>query len=282
MSPVFADLPLARRIDGAEASLSLDIATAVIRKGTVPGAFAHAFGGGAAVFTGTNSPITKVIGVGFDGPPADTDLSSLEQQYFSRNCAVRAEVASLADPAVVRLLTSRGYVLQGFENVLGRRLDAPLADRPAAPDGLAVGVSDDDVAWMQVVMDGFGTPDTGVVSAPGESFERAHLERIFGDMAYASGFRRYLARMNGEPAAGGNLRLADRVAQLCGSATLPRFRRRGIQTAMLFTRLEDAAAATCDIAVVTTEPGSKSQQNVQRAGFDLLYTRAVLVKSPPA
>jgi len=44
--------------------------------------------------------------------------------------------------------------------------------------------------------------------------------------------------------------------------------------------LADAAAAGCDIAVVTTQPGSKSQQNVQRRGFDLLYTRAVLVKGP--
>ncbi len=34
----------------------------------------------------------------------------------------------------------------------------------------------------------------------------------------------------------------------------------------------------CDVAVVTTQPGSKSQQNTQRAGFDLLYTRAILVK----
>jgi hypothetical protein len=29
---------------------------------------------------------------------------------------------------------------------------------------------------------------------------------------------------------------------------------------------------------VTTMPGSKSQQNVQRAGFELLYARAILVK----
>jgi hypothetical protein len=29
---------------------------------------------------------------------------------------------------------------------------------------------------------------------------------------------------------------------------------------------------------VTTEPGSKSQQNVQRQGFELLYSRAVLVR----
>jgi len=41
-----------------------------------------------------------------------------------------------------------------------------------------------------------------------------------------------------------------------------------------------AAAAGCDVAVIITQPGSKSQQNAQRRGFDLLYTRAVLVKQP--
>jgi hypothetical protein len=51
-----------------------------------------------------------------------------------------------------------------------------------------------------------------------------------------------------------------------------------VQTALLVTRLVDAAAEGCDIAVVTTAPGSKSQQNVQRQGFSLLYTRAVLVR----
>ena len=32
-----------------------------------------------------------------------------------------------------------------------------------------------------------------------------------------------------------------------------------------------------DLAVVTTAPASTSQKNVQRIGFQLLYTRAVLV-----
>ena len=53
-----------------------------------------------------------------------------------------------------------------------------------------------------------------------------------------------------------------------------------LQTALLSARLADAAAAGCDVAVITTQPGSKSQQNAQRQGFDLLYTRAVLVKQP--
>ena len=71
-----------------------------------------------------------------------------------------------------------------------------------------------------------------------------------------------------------------------GSAALdeiegaPDHRRRGIQTALLSARLAAAAAAGCDIAVITTQPGSRSQQNAQRQGFDLLYTRAILVRQP--
>ena len=51
-----------------------------------------------------------------------------------------------------------------------------------------------------------------------------------------------------------------------------------MQGALLRSRLRDAAAAACDIAVVTTQPGSKSNHNAQRQGFALLYPRAVLVK----
>jgi hypothetical protein len=34
------------------------------------------------------------------------------------------------------------------------------------------------------------------------------------------------------------------------------------------------------VAVITTQPGSKSQQNAHRQGFALLYARAMLVKPP--
>ena len=99
-----------------------------------------------------------------------------------------------------------------------------------------------------------------------------------GDMAEAEGFVRYLATCAGEAAGGASQRLFEGVAQLCGAAILPRHRRRGVQTALLAVRLFVAGRAGCDIAVVTTQPGSKSQENVQRRGFELLYTRAILVR----
>ena len=91
---------------------------------------------------------------------------------------------------------------------------------------------------------------------------------------------RYVARHDGVIAGGASIRMCAGIAQLAGAATALAHRRRGVQTALLAARLVDAARAGCDIAVVTTAPGSKSQQNVQRRGFQLLYTRAVLVKSP--
>ncbi|HRI11203.1 MAG TPA: hypothetical protein PKW35_25470, partial [Nannocystaceae bacterium] len=63
---------------------------------------------------------------------------------------------------------------------------------------------------------------------------------------------------------------------------LPAHRRRGVQSALLTHRLAAAAAAGCELAVVTTQPGSKSQENVQRLGFALLYARAIFVGPAPA
>jgi GNAT superfamily N-acetyltransferase len=129
-----------------------------------------------------------------------------------------------------------------------------------------------------VVIEGFAHPDTQGVPSH-EEFPREVIAGAERDFA-AAGVTRYIALRDGVIAGGASLRMADGIAQLTGAATAPVHRRRGIQTALLSARLADAAAAGCDVAVVTTQPASKSQQNVQRRGFDLLYTRAVLVKRP--
>ncbi|HEX9188784.1 MAG TPA: GNAT family N-acetyltransferase, partial [Vicinamibacteria bacterium] len=133
--------------------------------------------------------------------------------------------------------------------------------------------------WIDVVVTGFATPDTQGVPSH-ESYPREQVEDVMADMAAAEGFSRLLARRDGVPAGGASLRLSGGVAHLCGAATLPAHRRRGVQSALLAARLEVAAAAGCDVAVVVTQPGSKSQENVERQGFSLLYARAILVKEP--
>jgi len=178
------------------------------------------------------------------------------------------------------MLTERGYALVGFENVLGLALDRlEHPAEPATPSmSIARTTAQDDEAWLDAVLTGFLNADTYDGPASHESFDRDVLRRVYEDMASAHGFERFLARVDGKVAGGASLRIFEGIAQLCGAATLPEYRRRGVQSALLRYRLADSAQRGCDVAVVTTMPGSKSQQNVQRAGFELLYARAILVK----
>lgn len=276
---LFATGELAKRIELAEASLSAEIGRACIAR-QVPGAFVLPLGGGVAVFGGGGSPVNKVIGVGFDGPPAAADLDRVEAQYGAAGSHVQAELATLALPDWHAALAPRGYALAGFENVLGLSLSVASPGHAAGVDVRECPAGQDD-RWLDAVATGFQHPDDVPAQPAGQDFPRDVIERVFRDLAAARGFLRYVALMDGVVVGGASLRLHDGIAQLCGAATLPAFRRRGVQTALLHARLDAARASGCDLAVVTTAPGSKSQQNAQRQGFALLYARAIHIKPVP-
>ncbi|KWX23645.1 GNAT family N-acetyltransferase [Mycolicibacterium wolinskyi] len=269
---LFCGTTLARRIERAEAQLI--VAATEAARGRGAEGLVLPVAGGFACFADAGSPMNKVVGLGFDGVPDEAVLGEIERALAGRGAATQVELSNLADPEVAGLLTGRGYRLAGFENVLGRPVGAE--DLPA-PAGLEVRRAADVAAWVDVVVDGFAHPDAEGVPSH-EEFPRDVIERAELDMEKA-GAAPYIAVVDGTVAGGGAVRFTDGIAQLCGAATVPAYRRRGVQTALLAARLADAAAAGCDIAVVTTAPGSKSQQNVQRRGFQLLYTRAVLVKA---
>ena len=276
---MFANASLARRIERAEMGLVLEGAGAAARR--VPGdqMIVQQFNGGAAVFVEAGAPFNKAVGFGFDGVPDAETLDRLERQFADRHAPLQFEVATLADPAVARELTKRGYELVGFENVLALALNPSSRFEPVPGVEVTRATDSEASAWLDAVAVGFMYPDTfdGPSSQP--QLPRDVLERVFGDTIAAPGFERYLARRGGAIAGGGSFRIEDGVAQLSGAATLPDHRRQGVQSALLRHRLAEAARRGCDIAVVTTEPGSKSQENVQKAGFSLLYARAVVVKS---
>lgn len=283
---LFADSALLRRIEGAECRLTTDLAATMrVPAGQRP-VFVAAIAGGVAVHVGAEAPFNKLIGAGLHGPldaPAEAALAAIEKEFDARRAVLQAEVATLADSSVVRLLSGRGYALVGFENVLGLEL-ASAAERLAAapPSGLSIaGAGEADAeAWFDTLLTGFQHADVVPVGESHESFQREALERALRDMAQVPDFTRYLVRVAGAPAGAAGLRIFDGIAQLCGSATLPAYRRRGAQTALLAHRLLYARERGCDVAVITTQPGSKSQENAQRSGFTLLYSRAVLIREP--
>jgi len=235
---MFAPTSLAARIERAECRLLADSAAAAARRHPETRVFSTPLGGGVATYTLPGAPLNKVAGLGFS-PLEERDLGAVERAFAERGSPAQAEVSTLGDPAIVRTLTGRGYRLQGFENVLGRRLPAGPVPRPEGVAVLPSPVEELD-AWIDVVTTGFASPDEQGVPS-----HESHPQDLG-----------------------------------CGAATLSAHRRRGVQTALLARRLEVAAEAGCDVAVVVTQPGSKSQENVQRQGFHLLCARAVLVREP--
>jgi ribosomal protein S18 acetylase RimI-like enzyme len=280
---LFATASLARRIERAEARLAADFGELARR--WRDDVLVAPIGGTYAVFAGPGEPFNKVAGLGFDQIDEEA-LQHLEQEFDAREAPIQVELASLAENTIAPMLARRGYELVNFENVLGLSLAAwsrgGAEGVPASGIVVSEASPDEIPLWIDAVVGGFAAADTFDGPQSHETFPRDALERVFGGFGEIRGFHQYLARRDGIVAGGGAVRMFDGLAQLSGAATLPEHRRRGVQSALLSARLLDAARAGCDLAVVTTQPGSKSQENVQRAGFELLYTRAIMVRFPNA
>lgn len=271
---MFVNTTTAFRIEHAEIALTRSVVESVIASGRAPSAFVRTLGSGVAAFLRPGSPMNKVTGVGFDGPIDDAALADVERKLRSRGEPVRVELSTLAAPESGAWLTARGYRLLGFENVLVR----PLATAPTAPVAEIrierVGAGTVNVWRKASLVAAASSDETGV---PADQLSLADLAAAIDDMLDAREFDRYLAFLNGELAGAASLRMHGAVAQLTGSATLPAQRRRGVQSAMIATRLEEARARGAELAVIMTAPGSQSQANVMKHGFALAYSRAILV-----
>jgi GNAT superfamily N-acetyltransferase len=265
---LIVDLELARRM---EAALVADVASFVT--GLAPwGARAQVIAGGQAAITGPGWFANRVQGAGLNGPVSAADLDAAAA-FYGPAAAVEFEVCPLAHPSLLEGLTARGYRLQGFRNVYAVRLgQRPTeADRPPGLQVAVIDTGDDEAVrrWSQLILDGFGYRDAG---------DRRRVDQWNRMVAGRPEARLLLATLDGAPAGAGNVLLHGATAALGGTATLPAFRRRGIQAALLQARLDVATADGATLAVVTADPGGGSARNIERAGFTLGYTNARLVR----
>jgi hypothetical protein len=88
----------------------------------------------------------------------------------------------------------------------------------------------------------------------------------------------YIAYVDGAPAGMAALSIYDGIGHLNVGATLPPFRERGIHLALTLRRVADAARAGCELIMGDTGGfASTSQNNMERAGLRIAYTRLAMI-----
>jgi len=266
MQPILLNLDLARRIEWAEAQAGAAAAASLGKLKPAMGACVERIAGGWAAYAGAASPVTQAMGLALDGEPvSNEEFARLETFYCHRNEPVRVEACPLAHATLFEQFGAARYRVTEFTNVMAQSVaNVAPAQRPNANGIIVRHVSAAAVdLWTRTVATGF---------AEGQEPAEELLE-VMKAFALADGVQCYLAEIDGRPAGGGALILRDGVAGLFGAGTLPEFRRRGVQTELLSVRMRRGREAGCDLAVCLAQPGSSSQRNMVRHGFQVLYTR---------
>jgi GNAT superfamily N-acetyltransferase len=255
------DLAFARRLELAEGRAGSRFVEARSRAEPAVAAVWTEIAGAYLLYDGPRSPVTQTFGLGLSGMPSAEEMQRVEAFFEDRGASPLHEVSPLADPKMLALLSGRGYSPVELTTILVQSLSARANAEPA----LAVREArcEEREQWARTAAAGWADSIELTDSMVG-------LMNVVGD---AEDLRIYFAEIEDRPVATGALAMHNGVALLAGGATIPEWRRRGAQRALLEHRLACATAAGCDLAMMGAAPGSASQRNAERQGFRIAYTR---------
>ncbi|HKU28175.1 MAG TPA: GNAT family N-acetyltransferase [Candidatus Sulfotelmatobacter sp.] len=269
----FVDKAFARRLEACEEMPQVLYARVFNRTRPDIGSAEEEICGGHMVFAGLGSPIGRATGVGLADPFTSQDLDRIEHFYRERGAPSQVDLTPLHEPAIFELFKERGYGIAELNNVLYRKLDGAEHDGAPLPSNCEIrrsSASEAEIAGSIVESaffpEGAPEPFRGLIT-PLYQMENA-LPCI--------------ATVNGKPVAcGTGIVIPEHgVFALCGAGTLPSYRGRGLQTALLRARMEAASRVGCEYAVVVTQGGTTSQRNAERLGFRVAYSKVTVIKNP--
>ena len=263
---IIADIDLAGRLEGIETWVAAEYGRARLALWPSRETAVVEVAGGVACFLGRESPLNEARGMGLAGPVSSEDLDVMERAFSGRGASIKVNVCPMADPSLLEGLAARGYRASGFEDVLYRELDEPT-HFPGPPEGIVLD-ADETGLCGEIMARGFAAPEE-----PGPE-----ISEIFTMSRRIAGLSASLARVDGEPAGAASLLVRGDLAMLCGAATLPEFRNRGVQAALTHARLARASEVGCSIVTVGALPGSTSHRNAERLGFRVAYTKLAMVR----
>lgn len=210
------------------------------------------------------SLFNRVIGLGLAEPANDADIAAIAEAYAEREQTSWAVcLAPGAEPSdlAARLESSGLTHTSDFAKVVRSTADAPTAETSLRIEHIGPDKRDDFVA---VNLGAWGVPPV--------------FAAWFGGTVGRPGWSHYVGYDRETAVSAGALYVSENVGWLGFGATLPEYRGRGGQSAIMARRIQDAAEQGCDY--VHTETGAEtpenpnpSYRNMIATGFELAYLR---------
>ena len=258
-------LDVIRRTLAAEDAYTLSRLKVLARiPGNPVGVAWHAVDDGTIAMMAENLPSPSLNSVRGLRSGHEGHIAPLVAWYREHGVKARFElVPGLADAGLGRALHRLGYCASEFHTSLIAEADpAPM------PNGAAIDrVTGADA--MEDFLDAY---------VAGWEFPPQHHDQFKANVRpwlHEPGWSLYVARLDGRPAAAGILHLHDKVGYCADSATDPAYRGRGLQTALLARRWQDARAAGADLLCSGAAFLSASHRNMERLGMRIQFTRAI-------
>ena len=263
---IYSDKSLSQKLERTEARTNADFVETRARLEPESGAAWIEVGGAFAMFDGLESPLTQTFGLGIFEETTPEHLDEIETFFKDRGAPVFHEVSPMADLSMISLLGERGYRPIELTSVMYRSLTNGSIEEAISNSGISTRRIEESEAdrWAEVAARGWAT----------EHESLGEFMLAFGKIAArTSGGNPFLAEMDGEPIAAAGFAIYDDVCILAGATTVPEARNRGAQNALLAARLRYGNEQGCSLAMMCALPGSQSQKNAQKNGFDIAYTR---------
>lgn len=257
---------LAAQIQQSETDyLSSRIQSILEREGNPEGVEIARFGNAAAFYIKTMpwALFNSVKGLSDD----DSDqLEAVVQFYQARDRAFQIDIDPVhTGPRLFAALSGNGLGQTGFHSVL---YGLPRQESPALPPNIKITEitqTSEFNAYAEIHCLGSGMP----LSA------KHHFINNNMGLLNRPGWKLFLATLDDVPAGVAVMHINGNIASCTLAATAPEYRNRGIQSALLQRRLYEAHLADCQLVAAQASFGSTSQNNMERAGFRIAWTRSV-------
>ncbi|WP_083205158.1 GNAT family N-acetyltransferase [Bacillus sp. FJAT-27264] len=193
-------------------------------------------------------------------------LGEIADFYRARDRHFQIEIdPSESSPALLGTLASLGLYQHSFQSVL---YGLPLAQPAQLPVNIAVTEVVDEVLFDMYA-------EVHCLASGMSLDAKGHFISNNIGLLHREGWKLFLGLWEGQAAAVAAMHIHEGIASCALAATLPAFRGRGLQSALLQRRLHEAYKAGCELVAGQAAYGSVSQNNMERAELQIAWTRAL-------